>query len=194
MGGSFFHDVGGCSMRALMCEYCGCQQIATIAELTREHDAVVALVGQIKTSLPDRRRDDVAESCQQILAILAVHTVVEEEGLFPEMTGEFPDHISVLRSEHREIEKVLGEAADGFPDDPTWPDRLVAILHLLREHILKEQNGVFPAALVALDAEQWERIEAVRAQISLSRPWIVDRSRDDQLGRRAPRRGWENVT
>ena len=34
-----------------MCEYCGCQQIATIAELTREHDAVVALVGQIKTSL-----------------------------------------------------------------------------------------------------------------------------------------------
>src|SRR5450759_2105220 len=86
MGGSFFHDVGGCSMRALMCEYCGCQQIATIAELTREHDAVVALVGQIKTSLPDRRRDDVAESCQQILAILAVHTVVEEEGLFPEMT------------------------------------------------------------------------------------------------------------
>jgi hemerythrin-like domain-containing protein len=177
-----------------MCEYCGCQQIATIAELTREHDAVVALVGQIKTSLPDRRRDDVAESCQQILAILAVHTVVEEEGLFPEMTGEFPDHISVLRSEHREIEKVLGEAADGFPDDPTWPDRLVAILHLLREHILKEQDGVFPAALVALDAEQWERIEAVRAQISLSRPWIVDRSRDDQLGRRAPRRGWENVT
>jgi hemerythrin-like domain-containing protein len=177
-----------------MCEYCGCRQIATIAELTREHDAVVALVGQIKTSLPDRRRDDVAESCQQILAILAVHTVVEEQGLFPEMTDEFPDHISVLRSEHREIEKVLGDAADGFPDDPTWPDRLVAILHLLREHILKEQDGVFPAALVALDAEQWERIEAVRAQISLTRPWIADRSRDDQLGRHAPRRGRENVT
>jgi len=55
---------------------------------------------------------------------------------------------------------------DGFPDDPTWPDRLVAVLHHLREHILKEQDGVFPAALVALDAEQWERIEAVRAQIS----------------------------
>ena len=105
--------------------------------------------------------------CQQILAILAPHTVVEEEGLFPEMTDEFPDHIEVLRSEHREIEKVLGEAAGGFPDDPTWPDRLVVVLHMLREHILKEQDGVFPAALVALDPDQWERIEAVRAQISL---------------------------
>lgn len=161
-----------------MCEYCGCQQIATIAELYREHDAVVALVGRIKAALPDRRLDDVAESCRQILAILAPHTVVEEEGLFPEMTDEFPDHIGVLRSEHREIEKVLGEAAKGFPDDPTWPDRLVAVLHLLREHILKEQDGVFPAALIALDAEQWERIEAVRAQISTAATTSVANERD----------------
>jgi len=148
-----------------MCEYCGCQQIATIAELTREHDAVVALVGQIQSSLPGQRLEDVAKCCRQILAILAPHTVVEEEGLFPEMADEFPDHIKVLRSEHREIEKVLGEAAGGFPDDPTWPDRLLDVLHLLREHILKEQDGVFPAALVALDTDQWERIEAVRAQV-----------------------------
>ena len=147
-----------------MCEYCGCQQIATIAELTREHDEVVALVGRIQSWLPGQHREDVAKSCQQILDILAPHTVVEEEGLFPEMTAEFPDHIEVLRSEHREIEKVLGEAFDGFPDDPTWPDRLLGALHTLREHILKEQDGVFPAALAALDADQWERIEAVRAQ------------------------------
>jgi hypothetical protein len=34
-----------------------------------------------------------------------------------------------------------------------------------REHILKEQDGVFPAALAALGPEQWERIESVRAQL-----------------------------
>jgi hemerythrin-like domain-containing protein len=151
-----------------MCEYCGCQQIATIAELTREHDAVVNLVGQIHRALQGQRHEAVATSCRQILTILAPHTVVEEEGLFPEMTGEFPDHIEVLRSEHREVEKVLGEAAEGFPDDPTWPDRLVGVLVLLREHILKEQDGVFPAALVALDPDQWERIEAVRAKLPKS--------------------------
>jgi hemerythrin-like domain-containing protein len=152
-----------------MCEYCGCQQIATIAELTREHDAVVALVGQIQGSLPGQRLEDVAKCCRQILAILAPHTVVEEEGLFTEMTKDFPDHIAALRSEHREIEKVLGEAADGFPDDPSWPDRLLGVLHLLREHILKEQDGVFPAALVALDANQWEHIESVRAHVTSER-------------------------
>jgi hemerythrin-like domain-containing protein len=147
-----------------LCEYCGCQQIDTIAELTREHDAVVTLIGQIRIAMPGQRYGDVVTSCRQILAILAPHTVVEEESLFPEMAQEFPDHINVLRSEHREIEKVLGEAAHGFPEDPTWPERLGDVLFLLREHILKEQDGVFPAALIALDPQQWERIEAVRAQ------------------------------
>jgi len=161
-----------------MCEYCGCQQIATIAELTREHDAVVSIISQIQHPRPAQRTEDVAELCQQILVILAPHTVVEEEGLFPEMTDDFPDHIQALRSEHREIEKVLGEAADGPPDDPTWPDRLVAVLHLLREHILKEQDGVFPAALAALDTDQWERIEAVRAQTSMAPTTLTTTERD----------------
>ena len=147
-----------------MCEYCGCQQIAVIGELTREHDAVVALISQIKRSIAGEDLRDVADGCQQISSLLAPHTLVEEEGLFPEMTEDFPNHIEVLRSEHREIEKTLGEATGGVPDDPTWPDRLLGTLRLLREHILKEQDGVFPAALAALDADQWERIESVRAQ------------------------------
>ena len=41
-------------------------------------------------------------------------------------------------------------------------------LFLLREHILKEQDGLFPAALAALDSDQWERIEAVRAQLAMT--------------------------
>jgi hemerythrin superfamily protein len=147
-----------------MCEYCGCQQIDTIAGLYREHDDVAAHVGQLRSSLAGGRLDEVARSCRQILAILGPHTVVEEEGLFPEMAEEFPDHIEALRADHREIEKVLGEADDGPPDDPTWPDRLLHALLLLADHILKEQDGVFPAALIALDPDQWERIEAVRAR------------------------------
>ena|SRR5680860_1053147 len=147
-----------------MCEYCGCQEIAVIGELTREHDTVVALISRVKSSIAGQQLEDAAASCRQISALLAPHTVVEEQGLFPEMADEFPDHIEVLRSEHREIEKILGEASEVVPDDPTWPGRLLGGLHLLREHILKEQDGVFPAALAALDADQWKRIEAVRAQ------------------------------
>jgi len=149
-----------------MCEYCGCQEIDVINQLTREHDAVVAIISGIDHSLKDERLDDVAESCRQISLILAPHTVVEEEGLFPEMAAEYPDHVEMLRSEHRRIESVLHEAANGTPDDPEWPNRLLGAVFLLRDHILKEQDGVFPAALVALDPDQWERIEAIRARVS----------------------------
>jgi hypothetical protein len=43
---------------------------------------------------------------------------------------------------------------------------------LLREHIFKEQDGVFPAALATLGADDWEAAEAVRSRVggSLSRP------------------------
>lgn len=146
-----------------MCEYCGCQQIAVIDELTREHDAVVAAIGEIRGQLQAGDLAAAARTCQGITAILRPHTTVEEEGLFPCMASEFPDHVEALRGEHRQIEAVLGESALGVPGDPTWPDRLTGALHLLRDHILKEQDGVFPAALSILGSEEWERIEGVRA-------------------------------
>jgi hypothetical protein len=56
-------------------------------------------------------------------------------------------------------------AAHGVPDDPAWPDRLVAALRVLREHILTEQDGVFPAALNFLTTDDWAAAEAVRARV-----------------------------
>jgi hemerythrin-like domain-containing protein len=146
-----------------MCEYCGCQQLATIGELTREHDAVVAEIAEVRSFLRDGNVEGAAKTAGRIAEILGPHTAVEEGGLFPLMAGEFPDHIEALEREHRTIEGVLAEAADGPPADPAWPSRLVAALELLRDHILKEQDGVFPAALSVLDGDGWERVEAARA-------------------------------
>ena len=36
------------------------------------------------------------------------------------------------------------------------------IAELTREHILAEQDGLFPAALATLRAEDWERIDTLR--------------------------------
>lgn len=145
-----------------MCEYCGCQDVAAIGELTREHDAVVAHVAEVRAFLRDNNIEGAAKTSRRIAELLGPHTVVEEEGLFPLMAEEFPDHIEALEREHRQIESVLAEAADGTPDDPTWPARLLAGLEMLREHILKEQNGVFPATLTVLDTAGWERVATVR--------------------------------
>jgi hemerythrin-like domain-containing protein len=110
-----------------------------------------------------------AELARQIAAILGPHTEVEERGLFPALAGDFPEQVAGLEAEHRRIEMVLGAAAAGTPTDPAWPDRLIATLHLLREHILKEQDGVFPAALAALGTSDWEAVDAVRSRVGTTR-------------------------
>jgi hypothetical protein len=108
------------------------------------------------------RLDEAADRCRRILAVLGPHTRVEEEALFPAMRTEFPDQIDALQAEHRTIEAVLTEASAGTPTDPRWPARLLGALHELREHILKEQDGVFPASLAVLTPEDWDLLDQVR--------------------------------
>lgn len=148
-----------------MCEYCGCQALKAIAQLTDEHDLLVELAGEVSRALRSGDFDLAADRTRRMAAVLEPHTAVEEGALFPAMAQDFGDHVDDLIDEHRLIDRVLGESRRRTPDDPGWPDRLAEVLHLLREHILKEQDGVFPAALAVLDNEQWDEVEAVRARV-----------------------------
>lgn len=152
-----------------MCEYCGCQEaVAAVAELTAEHDLVVDLSGRVRAALAGGDRDEAARRAREVTAVLRAHTAVEERGLFPPLAEEFPDHVDALQQEHRLVEAVLGEAAAGTPTDPAWDGRVLDALAVLRLHILKEQDGVFPAALARLDATDWDRLDAVRAEVGSS--------------------------
>jgi hemerythrin-like domain-containing protein len=153
-----------------MCEYCGCQAVTAIDDLTREHDLVVNLVGEVGAAHAATDTARMAELARQITGVLEPHTFVEEHGLFPVLAADFPDQVTALRAEHRHIEAVLGEAAGGVPADPAWPARLVETLDMLRDHILKEQDGVFPAALANLNPEDWDAIDAIRATVGTLLP------------------------
>lgn len=152
-----------------MCEYCGCQALESIALLTAEHDAVVNLMGDVRAAHVAGDLGGMAAAARAVAGILGPHTAVEEEGLFPAMIAEFPDHVARLQAQHREVEAVLAEAVaagpGAAPSDPGWPDRLTEALHMLREHILAEQDGVFPAALSVLDGDAWDAVDAVRARV-----------------------------
>ena len=150
-----------------MCEYCGCQDVTAIGDLTREHDEVVGLMSKVRTAHAIGDIDTMAAVARRIADILAPHTAVEEEGLFPLLADDFPDQIAVLRAEHRHVEHVLAAAATGTPDDPDWPAALLEVLQDLRTHILKEQDGVFPAALTSLTGSDWDSVDAVRDRVGI---------------------------
>lgn len=153
-----------------MCEYCGCQEVTAIAELTLEHDAVVGMFAEARAAVAARDVAAAATVARRIAEVLGPHSRVEEDGLFPILAREFPDEVADLCDEHRRIAAVLAEAATDVPTDPSWPDRLLPALTLLRTHILKEQDGVFPAALVSLGPDDWDRVDQVRAGLAAAAP------------------------
>jgi Hemerythrin HHE cation binding domain len=65
-----------------VCEYCGCQAVTVIAELTGEHDAVVSMIGEARPALTRGEPGTAAAIARRIAAVLGPHTRVEEDGLF----------------------------------------------------------------------------------------------------------------
>lgn len=108
-----------------MCEYCGCQALETIDELTQEHERIVNLISLLRDARRDGAVARMAELAREIAAVLGPHTQVEEHGLFPALAAEFPEQIAALEDEHRRIEAVLAEADGPYLTDPSWPDRLM---------------------------------------------------------------------
>ena len=155
-----------------MCEYCGCQSIGAVAELTREHDAVL---GYVRTAGEAARTGDAhtaSQVCTVLLDLLGPHTAVEELALFPAMAREHPDHVDVLRAEHASVEEVLREVAVAGSADPGWQARLVGALDFLSAHVFKEQDGLFPAALTTLTGEDWDEVDAVRLRVGSALPQL----------------------
>jgi hypothetical protein len=80
------------------------------------------------------------------------------------MHEENPEHVELLLGEYRLVHAVLNELAYETPDGH-WAQRLTEALHTLREHMAKEQDGLFPAAVTTLSTAQWEVAERVRSVV-----------------------------
>jgi hemerythrin-like domain-containing protein len=147
-----------------MCEYCGCQAVAAIEELTREHDHALDHVRAAEQAARAADLDAARVACRRLERLLGPHTAVEEQALLPALAREFPDQVADLVEEHRRVESAL--EALGSPFAPqTWRADLVEAMGVLRHHILVEQDGVFPAALATLSVADWEAVDEVRATV-----------------------------
>lgn len=149
-----------------MCEYCGCQDVPAIAELTTEHDRLRELGRDLQKAAAADNFPTARAAADAMRAVLGPHTEVEELGLFPRLSDEFPDRMSALVDEHHSIDAVLVALSDTVTPPDGWRQQAHQVVAALFEHILQEQDGVFPAALATLDAAGWERLSAIRGQLA----------------------------
>lgn len=157
-----------------MCEYCGCQQNVVIAELTAEHDRLRDLSHDLTTAVNSTDLPAAIGLAAQMQSVLRPHTQVEEAGLFPALAADYGNHLDQLVAEHRDIDAALDELASGRAQ-PGWRLRTQLALAHLFDHILKEQDGVFPAALATLTTADWLTVAAARERahpVTSARPTV----------------------
>lgn len=148
-----------------MCEYCGCQQVPAIAALTAEHDELRALARDAAAAARSGDRPAATALASRLLELLRPHTEIEEQALFPAMAGEFAEHVASLQDDHRRIEDTLTAIADPTDTSENWTRELHAALAELFTHILREQDGLFPATLSVLTPADWDRLDEIRDQV-----------------------------
>ena len=151
-----------------MCEYCGCQSIKAIEQLTLEHDRALDHARNLEAAARAQDSRVARQVGERLGALLAPHIAVEEQALFPLLADDFGEQIRNLQDEHELVGQALAELTGS--DRPTlgWDIRLLHAMHVLRSHILKEQNGVFPAALTILEPQDWDRLDQVREDFAAS--------------------------
>jgi hemerythrin-like domain-containing protein len=139
-----------------MCGYCGCESIEAIGRLMREHVDIINATGALRRAATTGDGARVRDAVAALRGLLDPHTTVEENGLFAVLAedAEFTEHVRGLCAEHLTLADLL------YRVDAGEHGLVPALEQLLRTHIDREENGLFPAAAIALGGPQWERVAA----------------------------------
>jgi hemerythrin-like domain-containing protein len=150
-----------------MCSYCGCRAIGPIGNLSREHVEIQNLCGEVRRATERGDPEAAVRHLGDLAAVLHRHDAVEELSLYPAMARhpEFAQKVDVLFDEHDTVDAVLASALATARERGAaavdWAPVLASFATLV-EHIQHEENGLFPAAAIALDPADWEHAERVR--------------------------------
>ena len=137
-----------------MCSYCGCWALSVIGTLSAEHAAILDVAGALRVTAAAGDVDGSTAAARRLAALLGPHTRGEETGIFAELSAveEFADPVARLCAEHHGLDAVLAAVLAG---DLTG---VGAFLADLRRHVDREENGLFPAAAIALSPAAIERL------------------------------------
>jgi iron-sulfur cluster repair protein YtfE (RIC family) len=153
-----------------MCEYCGCRGNEAIAELMDEHDALLDEGHLVRRALATGDREGALTHLRRLVAHLDTHVRREEEGIFTALrdADEYVDEVDLLEKEHDAFDTAI---AGLDPDAQGFEQAVSALLVELDEHVERENLGIFPASVVTLRADGWERVARARE----THPTFLDR-------------------
>jgi hemerythrin-like domain-containing protein len=140
-----------------VCSYCGCESIDVVGRFMREHVEIINATGDLRRAAEGHDPALVNAAVTTVRALLEPHAAAEESGLFAVLAedAEFTDHVHGRCLEHTTLHQLLDRLAAG--SHALFP----VFEKMLRAHIDREENGLFPAAAIAFAGLEWERVTAL---------------------------------
>jgi hemerythrin-like domain-containing protein len=142
-----------------------------IRRFSEEHDTIVDALGDLCRAADRGDAATVRVLAGRLADLLEPHTAAEETGLFRELRAEdeFTEHLGSLTDDHVDLDRRLAAIAltsthrDGHGHGSIDRAGVADFAARLRRHIDREENGLFPAAVIALDGAAWDRLSVVEA-------------------------------
>jgi hemerythrin-like domain-containing protein len=152
----------------------------------KEHDQGLLYLGQLSEAVEDIRSHGfsvaafirIGEAIAFIDTTIRRHNEKEEEILLPLIGRHLPDSPREIRREHRalwavfaELRKHVQDIEDGRLRGSAITDLMqsaCAVVEVLRDHIIKENEELFPAAKVLLTGEEYRELAEGIARASES--------------------------
>lgn len=142
-----------------MCDYCGCREHEAIAQLSIEHETLLEMLTELQRHADNRDSAAARPLLQRLHDVLSPHALREEHGVFAELAhaGVATTYITMFEADHQQIHALLSrtEAAG-------WEAVALELVQTLREHIVREESDLFPAAHQLLVPSQWDAIDELR--------------------------------
>ena len=161
-----------------MCDYCDCRSHPEIAELSMDHERLMALLSHLHAATRWNDRDAATGLMRTLHELLHRHTAREERGVFAELRSQAGDgSVVMFEDDHTSIHDLLDRAGTD-----EWASVAEQLVDRLSEHMLLEETYLLPCRPPAVDARSVGAHHGAGAE-----PLMIRANHDDRRCRRHPR-------
>lgn len=146
---------------------------ATIELLSTQHQEVLARLTDVEAEIMARDSSDLAPFAAYLAGEVAHHFAIEEQALFPLLAQHLGlEHgpLAVMNAEHDAFRALLADLSAAVRARHRDAQRTHAaeLVELLRAHIAKEDQVLFPMAARLLSADEQSEVDRRAAALAAS--------------------------
>lgn len=121
--------------------------------LQNEHETVIGL-------LEEAIGTGSADTFMQIRDELSIHMTGEEEVVYPALQDiGLEEHAQLAEQEHAEARLLIAELEAMDEEDEMWIPTLVQLQEVVEQHVMHEEEDIFPLAQEQLSTEEAQQLE-----------------------------------